>query len=214
MAARPNQGPLSSLTERIIHRVVQNSAFFYYARTHFYWGTMKHMRRALDLQPGERLLDVGCGSGMGAGLTKGTYVGVDNEMSYLRFAHGRLRDTPTHSFACMSASRLAFADATFDKAMMLNLVHHLPESALDDFLSELIRVVRKKVFTLDHAPDHDNAVSGWLLSLDRGEHVRRRGELRAILERHYDVANEEAFFNLEHTISHVLFTLVPKRGTA
>lgn len=209
--AESNHGPLSNLAERVIHRVVQNSAFFYYARTHFYWGTMKRMRRALDLQPGERLLDVGCGSGMGAGLTKGTYIGVDTEMTYLRFAHGRLQGRPTHSFACMSAMRLAFDDGAFDKAMMLNLVHHLDETTLDRFLIELTRVVRKKVFILDHAPDHDNAVSGWLLSLDRGAHIRRRGELRALLERHFEIEKEDAFFNLEHTVSHVLFTLVAKR---
>lgn len=214
MANHSNHGPLSSLAEKIIHRVVQNSAFFYYARTHFYWGSMKRMRRALDLRPGERLLDVGCGSGMGAKLTKGTYIGVDNEMSYLRFAHGRLRHRGTHSFACMSAMQLAFADNTFDKAMMLNLVHHLDETILDRFLLELRRVVRKQVFILDHAPDHDNAVSGWLLSLDRGAHIRRRAELRRLLERRYDIANEEAFFNLERTISHVLFTLVPRRSGA
>jgi ubiquinone/menaquinone biosynthesis C-methylase UbiE len=210
----PNEsrhGPLNALAERVIHRVVQNSAFFYYARTHFYWGTMKRMRRALDLQPGERLLDIGCGSGMGAGLTTGTYVGVDTEMSYLRFAHARLSARPTHSFACMSAMRLAFGDGAFDKAMMLNLVHHLDETILDGFLQELTRVVRKKVFNLDHAPDLDNAVSGWLLSLDRGANIRPRRELRALLERRYAVESEQTFFNLERTVSCVLFTLVPRR---
>ena len=207
-------GPLSRLAERVIHRVVQNSAFFYYARTHFYWGTMKRVRRTLDLQPGERLLDVGCGSGMGAGLTSGTYIGVDAEMSYLRFASGRLQNRPTHSFACMSAKQLAFDDGAFDKAMMLNLVHHLDEATLDDFLRELKRVVRKKVYILDHAPDRDNAVSGWLLSLDRGEHIRQRPTLRALLERHYTVEREEVFFNLEHTVSCVLFTLVPNGAPA
>ena len=204
-------GPLTALAERVIHRVVQNSAFFYYARTHFYWGTMRRLRRALDLQPGERLLDVGCGSGMGAGLTTGTYVGVDMEMSYLRFAHDRLRGRPTHAFARMSAMQLAFGDGAFDKAMMLNLVHHLDEDILDRFLQELTRVVRKQVFILDHAPDRDNAVSGWLLSLDRGANIRPRHELRALLERRYDVEREETFFNLEHTVSCVLFTLVPRR---
>jgi ubiquinone/menaquinone biosynthesis C-methylase UbiE len=211
MTAGANHGPLSALAERVIHRVVQNSAFFYYARTHFYWGTKKRMRRALDLQPGERLLDVGCGSGMGADLTTGTYIGVDTEMPYLHFAHGRLRTQATHAFACMSALQLAFADGTFDKAMMLNLVHHLDEATLDGFLRELTRVVKKKVFILDHAPDRDNAVSGWLLSLDRGEHIRPRSDLRSILERHFVVESEDAFFNLEHTVSHVLFTLVAKR---
>ena len=209
--ADSSHGPFTSLAERVIHRVVQNSAFFYYARTHFYWGTMRRMRRALDLQPGERLLDVGCGSGMGAGLTTGTYVGVDTEMPYLRFAHGRLKSRPTHSFACMSAMQLAFPDGAFDKAMMLNLVHHLDETTLDRFLVELTRVVRKKIFILDHAPDHDNAVSGWLLSLDRGAHIRPRAELRALLARHFEIEAEAAFFNLEHTVSCVLFTLVARR---
>lgn len=214
MANATNHGPLSRLAERIIHRVVQNSAFFYYARTHFYWGTMKRVRRTLAMEPGERLLDVGCGSGMGAGLTTGTYIGVDMEMPYLRFAHQRLQNSPTHAFARMSAFQLAFADGTFDKAMMLNLVHHLDEATLDGFLRELTRVVRKKVFILDHAPDRDNAVSGWLLSLDRGEHIRQRAQLRPLLERHYDVEREETFFNLEHTVSCVLFTMVPKRPRA
>lgn len=210
MANESSHGPLGSLAERVVHRVVRNSAFFYYARTHFYWGTMKRVRRALDLQPGERLLDVGCGSGMGAGLAKGMYIGVDTDMPYLRFAHGRLRGRPTHSFVCMSATELAFGDATFDKAMMLYLVHHLDETLLDRFLHELTRVVRKQVFVLDLAPDHDNALSGWLQSLDRGAYIRRRAELRALLQRRYDIETEEAFFNLEHTVSCVLFTLVPR----
>src|SRR5262249_27894799 len=125
MANESNHGTLTRLAERVIHRVVQNSAFFYYARTHFYWGTMKRLRRTLAVEPGERLLDVGCGSGMGAGLTAGTYVGIDMDMPYLRFAHQRRQNSPTHAFARMSAFQLAFADGTFDKAMMLNLVHHL-----------------------------------------------------------------------------------------
>jgi SAM-dependent methyltransferase len=203
--------PPQSLAGRLIHRVVENSAFFFYARTHFYWGTMSRVRAALDLRPGERLLDVGCGSGMGAGLTNGTYVGMDNEMKYLRFARNRLRNRPTHSFVKMSAFELGFFDGAFDKAVMMNVAHHLEEKVLDCFLEQLTRVVRKKMVILDHAPDRDNAVSGWLLSHDRGEYIRPRPELRRILEHHYEVEKEEAFFNLEHTISHVLFTLVPRR---
>jgi ubiquinone/menaquinone biosynthesis C-methylase UbiE len=211
MANESGHGPLGSLAERVIHRIASNSAFFFYARAPFYWGAMKRVRRALDLQPGERLLDVGCGSGMGAGLTKGMYVGVDTEMAYLRFAHGRLRGRSTHSFTRMSAAELAFGDAVFDKAMMLYLCHHLDEETLDRFLQELGRVVRGKVFVLELSPDHDNAVSGWFQRLDRGAHIRRQADLRALLQRRYDIEREEAFFNLEHTVSCVLFTLVPQR---
>jgi ubiquinone/menaquinone biosynthesis C-methylase UbiE len=209
MQTSPDRGPLTNLAERIIHRFVQNSAFFYYARTHFYWGTMRRMRRALAIEPGERLLDIGCGGGMGAGLTRGFYVGVDTELRYLQFANRRLRHLGTHSFLSASAMELAFRDGAFEKGMMLNVVHHLDDDMVDRFFRELRRVVRKKVFVLDHAPEHDNLVSGWLLSLDRGEHFRHRPELRQLLARHWDVEREDAFYNAEHTISHVLFTLVP-----
>jgi ubiquinone/menaquinone biosynthesis C-methylase UbiE len=210
MEQSTDRGWLSRLAEPIVHRVVQNSAFFYYARTHFYWGTMRRMRQTLDIQPGERLLDVGCGAGMGAGLTSGTYVGIDNELTYLRFARKRLKHLSTHSFLSMSALELGFADDTFDKAMMLNVVHHLDEEMLDRFFTELSRVVKNRVFVLDHAPERDNLISGWLVSMDRGAYMRESPELRHILERHYHVEKHDVFYNAEHTISHVLFTLVPR----
>src|SRR5262249_471774 len=92
------QGSLTDLAQRIFIRLVENPAVCYYARTHFYGGTMRRLRSTLDLQPGETLLDVGCGSGMGAGLTQGAYVGIDTHMIYLRFARNRLRDVKTHTF--------------------------------------------------------------------------------------------------------------------
>lgn len=209
-----DRGPLTDLAERIIHRVVQNSAFFYYARIHFYWGTMRRMRRTLAIEPGERLIDIGCGGGMGARLTRGFYVGVDTELKYLQFARRRLRHLGTHSFLSASAMELSFHDGAFDKGMMLNVVHHLNDEMMDRFFRELRRVVRKKVFVLDHAPEHDNVVSGWLLKLDRGANFRQRPELRRLLAMHWDIEHEEPFFNAERTISHVLFTLVPPAASA
>jgi len=204
-------GASATLVKRVVHRVVQSPAVFYYARTHFYWGTMRRVRRTLDMQPGERLLDVGCGSGMGAGLTRGMYVGVDTDLTYLRFARRRLRQRPTHTFMAMSALDLGFQDGAFDKAMMLNVVHHLDDTMADQFLGKLARVVRKKVFVLDHDIERDNAVSGWLVRQDRGAHMRPYGALRDLLAHHYDVENAQRFFNAEHTVSCAVFTLVPRR---
>lgn len=211
MAVPSEQGIISALAGRLIHRVVRSPAVFYYARTHFYWGTMKRLRQAIDIQPGERLLDVGCGSGMGACLTCGTYVGVDTDMRYLRFARARLRRSATHTFIAMSALDLGFQDGAFDKAMMLYVVHHLDAATADRFLGHLARVVRKRVFVLDHDIDRDNTVSAWLVRQDRGAYMRPYAELRDLLGRHYEVENAERFFNAERTIACVLFTLVPRR---
>jgi ubiquinone/menaquinone biosynthesis C-methylase UbiE len=200
-----------SLARRLFVRVVENPAVFYYLRTHFYWGTMRRLRRTLDMQPGERLLDVGCGSGMGAGLTRGTYVGIDTEMTYLKFARNRLRGQERYTFMAMSVLDLAFRDASFDKAMMLNVVHHLDDAMADRFLGKLARVVRKKVYVLDHDIERDNAVSGWLVRQDRGEHMRPFNALRDVLAQHYEVDNAQRFFNAEHTVSCVVFTLTPRR---
>jgi ubiquinone/menaquinone biosynthesis C-methylase UbiE len=200
-----------SVPRRLFVKVIENPAVFYYLRTHFYWGTMRRLRRTLAMQPGETLLDVGCGAGMGAGLTQGRYVGVDTEMVYLRFSRHRLRRVPTHTFMKMSALELGFCDGAFDKAMMLNVVHHLDDAMADTFLAKLARVVRKKVYVLDHDIDNDNALSGWLVRLDRGAHMRPFKALTHVLERHYTVENAERFFNLEHSVRCVLYTLVPRR---
>ncbi len=202
---------LASLARRLFVRVVENPFVFYYLRTHFYWGTMRRLRRTLDMQPGERLLDVGCGSGMGAGLTRGTYVGIDMEMTYLRFARNRLRDQDRYTFMAMSVLDLGFRDGSFDKAMMLNVVHHLDDAMADRFLAKLARVVRKKVYVLDHDIERDNAVSGWLVKQDRGEYMRPFNALRDVLSHHYEVDDAQRFFNAEHTVSCVVFTLTPRR---
>jgi cyclopropane fatty-acyl-phospholipid synthase-like methyltransferase len=169
------------------------------------------LRRILDMQPGERLLDVGCGSGMGAGLTRGTYVGIDTEMTYLRFARNRLRDQPRYTFMAMSVLDMAFREGSFDKAMMLNVVHHLDDAMADRFLGALASMVRKKVYVLDHDIERDNPVSAWLVRQDRGAHMRPFAALREVLTQHYAVENAERFFNAEHTVSCVVFTLAPRR---
>jgi ubiquinone/menaquinone biosynthesis C-methylase UbiE len=203
--------PPDTLGRRLFVKIVENPAVFYYMRTHFYWGTMRRLRQTLAIQPGESLLDVGCGAGMGAGLTRGRYVGVDTEMLYLRFSRHRLQTWPTHTFMKMSALDLAFCDRAFDKAMMLNVVHHLDDEMADRFLGKLARVVRDKVYVLDHDIDRDNAVSGFLVRQDRGEYMRPFAALSRLLSRHYTVENAQRFFNWEHTVSCALFTLVPRR---
>jgi len=202
-----SRGWLRATGARVFHRFVENPAVFYYARTHFYWGTRGPLRRALELRPGERLLDIGCGAGMGAGMTRGMYVGVDMVLTYLRFARARLRDRTTHSFLAMSALELGFRDAAFDKAMLLNVLHHLDDGMVDRFLTGIARVVRDRIVILDHDPERNNAIGDWLARHDRGAFVRRCDDLTRLLERRCAVERVERFHNTEHTVAYALFVL-------
>ena len=198
-----------SLGARILHFLADSRPVFHYGRLPAYWGTFGRLARALDLQAGERLLDVGCGTGVGARLARDMYVGLDTDLEHLRFARAHA-PRPSCSFVNMSALRLGFAGASFDKAVLINMVHHLDENILDRLLDQLRGVVRKRVCVLDVAPDASNAVSRFFLGHDRGDHIRERHDLRAALDRYFEVAGEEVFHNFLRTIPQVLFTLAPR----
>lgn len=194
---------------RLLQRLAASSVVFHYTRLPAYWGTFDRVRRVLDLREGESLLDVGCGTGLGAALTRGRYVGVDTDPALLRLAR-RVLPAQSHAVAAMSAVALGFRQKTFDKATLINVVHHLDEVTVDRLLAQLRCIVRQRVVILDAAPDTANRVSRFFLAHDRGRYVRPRHELRSLLARHYDIEAEETFHNTLRTVSQVLFTLTPR----
>lgn len=200
---------LGQLSGRVLQRIAATSLVFHFTRIPVYWGVLDRVRRALDLRAGESLLDVGCGTGLGAELTRGRYAGVDPERASLPLAKQLVARQP-HLIAAMNASALGFRDAAFDKAILINMVHHLDDATADDLFGQLRRMVSGRVVVLDPAPDTANRISRFFLTYDRGRHVRPRGELRQLLERHYEVVAEEVFHNTLRIVSQVLFTLVPR----
>ena len=151
------------------------------------------------------VLDVCCGTGEFVGMAKGAYVGVDLHLPYLQFAHKR--NGGQLGFACMDGGRLAVGDGAFDKAMIINALHHLDEATIDRLFVELRRVVRGTVLVVDADPDLANPLEGFLLGLDRGDFIRQPEELRKIVSRHYRIEREERFHNTLHTVPQILFRL-------
>lgn len=101
--------------------------------------------RALDARPGDRVLEVGVGSGQslrryaaGVELT-----GVDVSPEMLAKAEARLRTLPlarTAKLLEMDAGALAFDDGAYDKAVLLFVVAGLPDPVT--CLREVRRVCR------------------------------------------------------------------------
>jgi SAM-dependent methyltransferase len=96
------------------------------------------------LAPGERVLDLGCGTGslsaaLAARADPAEIVGLDIAASYVAFAAARLDDRRVR-FAVGDADRLPFRDAVFDRSLSLLALNFVadPPAAL----AELRRVTR------------------------------------------------------------------------
>ncbi len=106
-----------------------------------------HMRTLLDVRPGQRILDVGCGLGheaqriarlVGPG---GAVVGVDKSAALVAEAQRRskLLDLPL-TFETGDALALDFANNTFDHCRMERVLMFLADAS--QAIAEMVRVVR------------------------------------------------------------------------
>ena len=81
----------------------------------------------LELEPHERVLEIGCGPGVGlaaAAAQAGTVVGVDRSRVMVRQARRRAKVTVHEA----DAEHLPAFDAPFDKAFAVNTVGHWPDA--------------------------------------------------------------------------------------
>ncbi len=153
--------------------------------------------RHFHIQPGERVLDLGCGSGrhtIEAARYPGRVAGVDISASDLRAAKFMYDDMKAKGLAGRAdfiigdATNLPFKDGVFDKALCTETFEHIPDDrrGIDEFL----RVTKPGAQTVVSVPAFWPERAYWSLSWDYwhspGGHVRwyRPGEMHRILEEH------------------------------
>jgi ubiquinone/menaquinone biosynthesis C-methylase UbiE len=106
----------------------------------------RRSHRLLRPAEGDRLLDVGCGTGEDALMlaelvgTDGEVVGVDSSETMVEAARERGRDVPAVRFVSDDALDLSFPDKSFDAARADRVLQHLEAPA--EALAELRRVTR------------------------------------------------------------------------
>ncbi|MEN3615722.1 methyltransferase domain-containing protein [Plantactinospora sp. ZYX-F-223] len=102
--------------------------------------------RASGAEPGDRVIDVGCGTGY---LTRraavavtptGTVTGVDPSPQMLAVA--RRLAPPTCTFTEAGGERLPVADSTADRVVSCLAFHHIPPELRADAVREMHRVLR------------------------------------------------------------------------
>jgi ubiquinone/menaquinone biosynthesis C-methylase UbiE len=107
------------------------------------------MLQFAHLQPGESVLDVGCGTGTLAILGKqqvganGEVCGIDASPEMIARAQKKARKAGVDvSFKNAYAQSLPFPEARFDVVVTTVMLHHLPKKARADLANEICRVLK------------------------------------------------------------------------
>jgi ubiquinone/menaquinone biosynthesis C-methylase UbiE len=139
--------------------------------------------RRMDLKPGERVLDLGCGSGWATRLLArlvgegpegfGQVIGVDISDEMIRRARSASRDFDNIMYVWGSAQQIPWEENFFDKVLSVESFYYYPDQ--DRVLAELFRVLapRGRIFILINLYK-DNPYS-----LRWGEHLKVPVQVRS-----------------------------------
>jgi arsenite methyltransferase len=150
--------------------------------------------RLMNLRPGERVLDLGCGSGWATRLLArivsdgpegfGQVVGVDVSDEMIRLARAESKDFENVMYVWGSATQIPWEENYFDKMLSVESFYYYPDQ--DRALAELFRVMAPKgrLFILINLY-RDNPYSlQWVDKLKVPVHVRSAAEYVELLKMH------------------------------
>jgi ubiquinone/menaquinone biosynthesis C-methylase UbiE len=150
--------------------------------------------RLMDLRPGERILDLGCGSGWATRLLArfvgedpegfGQVVGVDVSDEMIRVARAASKDFDNTMFVWGSATQIPWEENFFDKVLSVESFYYYPDQ--ERALAELFRVMAPKgrLFILINLYKDNPYSLQWVDKLKVPVHVRSAAEYVDLLKAH------------------------------
>jgi SAM-dependent methyltransferase len=127
------------------------------------------------------VVDIGCGIGSYARITRGEYLGIDLNCRFIEYARRKHR-RPNQSFRCINAMTLVDEQATFRLALMVDFLHHLSDEECVRLLSASGRLAETYVVNFEPITYQPNRLGRWIVEHDRGENPRPLDALHHLFE--------------------------------
>ncbi|MCK5237638.1 MAG: methyltransferase domain-containing protein [Deltaproteobacteria bacterium] len=131
----------------------------------FFYPRIRHAIASMDIKPGDRVLDVGVGTGLSLDLFNkdASVVGVDLSHEMLKQARAKVDSLGMKNVTLleMDAMNLSFEDDSFDKVFISHVVSVVPDPCR--VMSEVRRVCkdRGKVVIVNHFKSRNKMVAGF-----------------------------------------------------
>jgi SAM-dependent methyltransferase len=164
-------------------------------------------RDVIRARDGDRVLDVGCGSGVLLGCLPETtsYVGFDRNEAHIERARRTYRGRG--EFICDDVGNFAsHALAPADVAVAVGILHHLDDELASSLLRAMARALKPggRLVTVDPCfHPRQSPIQRFIVSNDRGMHVRpfeRYVDLCGAVFRDANATFEQGHFPFPHSI--------------
>lgn len=156
----------------------------------------------VDISPGQKMLDIGCGSGYVLDfLPDIEYFGYDLSQKYIKTAKKKYGNRG--NFICAEVSKFNILNpGTYDYVIASGVLHHLSNEECKLLFETALIALKSngKLITLDGCfVPNQNIISKFFLKLDRGEFIRNENE--------YIKLSKKSFKNVKSSINNNYFNI-------
>lgn len=144
------------------------------------------IKKKIKLKNKEKILDVGCGTGLLAPLfPPKNYFGIDIDSKLIAFAKSRY---PKYSFQTKNAAALKFPKETFGRIVIIGVIHHLDPITAKKVMQQLKKVLKKngEILLIEAIPPINpfNFIGQLLRLFDEGHYIRSINDYKKLFS-HY-----------------------------